>query len=257
MRSVVALLALAAAATATTTQLTAREYAQACAMKTMLASSACNTGDAACLCSDTARKSVMQEIKAACGAEQSESTERLATEACSKQKVRRAMMPSVTVVHTTATPSSPASGRVNGVQQASGEQGCTCANTPAVSSEDPKGVQDQDEDPAEAIIKEFDQDDDLEDTQDGQQHGQSHSANTPSAVDASAQSSRVHAASMAATPASSSSARHGAMATPSHSPSASGENVVPFKGTGAQFLPSITVVGAGILAGVVGVFAAL
>jgi hypothetical protein len=43
-------------------------------MKTLLSSSACNTGDAACLCSDSAREAVMGEINAACGAEQSERT---------------------------------------------------------------------------------------------------------------------------------------------------------------------------------------
>lgn len=43
-------------------------------MRTLLSSSACNTGDAACLCSDTARQSVMEEIKSACGVEQSDGT---------------------------------------------------------------------------------------------------------------------------------------------------------------------------------------
>ncbi|RAO64486.1 uncharacterized protein BHQ10_000498 [Talaromyces amestolkiae] len=243
MRSFVTLLAFAAAATAATSTLAAREDAQTCAMRTLLTSSACNTGDAACLCSDAARQSVMEEIKSACGAEQSDLTNSMATEACSAQKVRRATQPSATVVHMgLATPSASAAGRVNGAQ----EEACTCANTNTKSNTPSAPSENNTQDPKE---------------EESEMTGTtSHGSNTPSGN--SAQSSRMNAPSMMATPAASS-ARHGAMTTPSAASSSrvarpSGADAYSsFKGAGSQIIPSLTVVAGGVLAGVVGVFAAL
>ncbi|KUL90435.1 hypothetical protein ZTR_00094 [Talaromyces verruculosus] len=244
MRSFVTLLVFAAAATAATSSLAAREDAQTCAMRTLLSSSACNTGDAACLCSDSARKSVMEEIKSACGAEQSDLTNSVATEACRTQKVRRATQPSATVVHMgLATPSASAAGRVNGAQA---EEACTCANTNTKSNTPSAPSENDTEDPEE---------------EDSKMTGStSHGSNTPSGN--SAQSSRVHAPSMIATPAASS-AHHGVMTTPSAASSSrvatpSGADAFsPFRGAGSQVIPSLTVVAGCVLAGIVGVFAAL
>ncbi|EED19896.1 hypothetical protein TSTA_031550 [Talaromyces stipitatus ATCC 10500] len=239
MRSLVTLIAFAAAATAATSSLVAREDAQTCAMRTLLSSSACNTGDAACLCSDSARTAVMQEIKAACGAEQSDLTDSLASEACRMQKVRRATQPSATVVHMgLATPSSSPAGRVNGAQESSGQEACTCANT-NTKSNTPSALSEND-------------------TEDSELSGSSsHESNIP------AQSSRVYAPSMMATPAASSAAHHGVMTPPSTSSSArvatpSGADAYsPFKGAGSQVIPSLSAVAGGVLAGVVAVFATL
>lgn len=68
---------------------------------------------------------------------------------------------------------------------------------------------------------------------------------------------------MIATPAASSAAHHGVMTTPSAASSSrvatpSGADAFSsFKGAGSQVIPSLTVVAGGVLAGVVGVFAAL
>lgn len=220
-------------------------------MKTLLSSSACNTGDAACLCSESARKAVMGEIQAACGADQSErtsylscpilspfllvlihstnistETKQLAADACSKQKARRAYMPSASAQHNPmATPSSAA--RMSSAQQGSSQNECSCAaNSPEV--QDPSTPSD----------------DDI----------------TGSTNTSPNSNGRLHTPSSKATPSSSAAFRQGAMVTPaasSHAARPSGADAfAPFKGDGVQMLPSMTVVG-GVLAGVVGVFAAL
>lgn len=173
----------------------------------------------------------------------------MAAEACSAQKVRRATQPSVTVVHMgLATPSSSAAGRTNGVQESSGQEACTCANTKSNTPSAPS--ENETEDPEE---KETEEDDMTGKT--------SHGSNTPSGN--SAQSSRAHAPSTIATPATSSAAHHGVMTTPSAASSSrvatpkDADAFSPFKGAGSQVIPSLTVVAGGILAGVVGVFAAL
>lgn len=149
-------------------------------------------------------------------------TKQLASDACSKQKMRRAYMPSGTDNHgSMASPSASAAARMNGAQQSSSKEGCTCANDPETDSE---------EEPSE------DEDMGMTGTTNG----------------------RMHASSMA-TP-SSSAARHG-MATPaasSHAAKPSGADAFsPFQGAGVQMLPSMSIVVGGVLAGVVGVFAAL
>lgn len=166
-------------------------------------------------------------------------TNSMATEACRTQKVRRATQPSATVVHMgLATPSASAAARVNGAQ----EEACTCANTNTKSNTPENNTEDPE-----------DEDSEMTGTT-------SHGSNTPSGN--SAQSSRVHAPSIIATPAASS-AHHGVMTTPSAASSSrvatpSGADAFsPFKGAGSQVIPSLTVVAGGVLAGVVGVFAAL
>lgn len=168
----------------------------------------------------------------------------MATEACSTQKVRRATQPSATVVHMgLATPSASAAARMNGAQ----EEACTCATTKSNTPSAPS--MNDNEDP------------EMEDSDSEMTGTPSHSSNTPSGN--SAQSSRVHAPSMVATAASSSAARHGTMATPSAAASSrvahpSGADAYsPFKGAGTQVIPSLTIVAGGVLAGVVGVFAAM
>lgn len=170
-----------------------------------------------------------------------EATNSIATEACSSQKVRRATQPSATVVHMgLATPSASAAGRVNGAQ----EEACTCANTKSNTPSAPS--ENNTQDPEEAESK-------MTDTT-------SHGSNTPSGN--SAQSSRVNGPSMMATP-SASSALHGAMTTPSAASSSrvatpkGADAYSAFKGAGSQIIPSLTIVAGGVLAGVVGVFAAL
>lgn len=171
-------------------------------------------------------------------------TNSMATEACRTQKVRRATQPSATVVHMgLATPSASSAGRVNGAQ----EEACTCANTNTKSNTPSAPSENDTEDP--------------EDEESKMTGTTSHGSNTPSGN--SAQSSRVHAPSMIATPAASSAAHHGVMTTPSAASSSrvakpSGADAFsPFKGAGSQVIPSLTVVAGGVLAGVVGVFAAL
>ncbi|OKL60669.1 hypothetical protein UA08_04027 [Talaromyces atroroseus] len=264
MRSFITFVAFAAAATAATSPLVAREDAQACAMKTLLSSSACNTGDAACLCSDSARKSVMEEIKAACGAEQSEATDNLATEACRMQKVRRATMPSATAPEASGS-SSSASERVNGAQDSSDGEGCTCANTGASKSTSNSPAAADNE--AQGEDSETDTDTDASPSSHGSNSPSGSSTDTDNEAHSLAQSSRVHGAGVMATPAtaaagaSSSAARHGALATPTSSfpaiPTPSGADpFAQFQGAGAQVVPSMTVVG-GVLAGIVGAFVAL
>jgi hypothetical protein len=145
-----------------------------------------------------------------------------------------------------ATPSSSAAGRTNSVQEASGQEACTCANTKSNTPSAPS--ENETEDPKET------EEEDMTGTT-------SHGSNTPS--ENSAQSSRAHAPSMVATPGTSSAAHHGVMTTPSAaSPSRvatpkDADAFSPFRGAGSQVIPSLTVVAGGILAGVVGVFAAL
>jgi hypothetical protein len=172
----------------------------------------------------------------------------MATEACRTQKVRRATQPSATVVHMgLATPSSSAAARVNGAQ----EEACTCANTNTKSNTPSVPSENDTEDP--------------EEYEDSEMTGTtSHGSNTAAGNSAnSAQSSRVHAPSMIATAAASSAAHHGVMTTPSAASSSrvatpSGADAYsPFKGAGSQVIPGLSVVVGGVLAGVVGVFAAL
>ncbi|EEA27432.1 hypothetical protein TMatcc_004277 [Talaromyces marneffei ATCC 18224] len=247
MRSLVTLIAFAAAATAATSPLVAREDAAACAMRTLLSSTTCNTGDAACLCSDGARQAVMEEIKSACGSEQSDLTNNMATEACRTQKVRRATLPSATVVHMgLATPSSTSANRMNGVQEAAGQDACSCPNTKSKTPNAPSANN--------AADTEMDQESEMPGKP-------SHGSNTPSGN--SAQSSHAHAPSMMATPSASSAAHHGLMASPTAASSSRATNPTDassfstFRGAGSQAIPSLTVVAGGVLAGVVGIFAAL
>ncbi|KAH8695477.1 hypothetical protein BGW36DRAFT_398697 [Talaromyces proteolyticus] len=236
MRAFIPVLALAAAASAT--QMGAMSDAQSCAMQTLLSSTACNTGNAACLCSNEAREAVMGEIKNACGSEQSEQTERLATQACRVKKARRAYAPSGTTEHGTAASPSASAARINGVQEESDSQGCTCANTKAANTPNALNAPNtpEQEDPADKTT-----------------------TNKMNGAQSGAESSRVHASSMMATP-SSSAARHGAMTTPTSSRVATpsgADAFAPFRGAGVQTIPSLTVVAGGVFAGIVGVFAAL
>ncbi|QKX62985.1 uncharacterized protein TRUGW13939_10153 [Talaromyces rugulosus] len=245
MRSFISVLALVAAATAT--NMGAMDEAQTCAMKTLLSSSACNTGDAACLCSDSAREAVMGEINAACGAAQSEQTMQLASDACSKQKMRRAYAPSGTAEHgVMASPSASASAaRMNGAQEGSSNEACSCA------AKGPEGVDGDDDGDDDGYP--FDLDDD-DDDDDDERTGMTGTTN-----------GRVHASSSMAAMAtpSSSAARHAGMATTtpsvsSHAARPSGADAFsPFQGAGVQMVPSMNIVVGGVLAGVVGVFAAL
>lgn len=175
----------------------------------------------------------------------------IADDACKSQMARRATQPSATVVHMAlATPSSSAAGHANGPQESSSQEGCTCANTmPKSSSASTENS------PVVSQAKSESQDPAMSGTS-------SHNSNIPSGN--SPQNGRVHGpSSMAAQPASSS-ARHGVMATASASSSArvatpSGADAfTPFKGSGSQNLPSLTVAAAGsILAAVVGAFVVL
>ncbi|CRG92573.1 hypothetical protein PISL3812_09635 [Talaromyces islandicus] len=281
MRSFVPILALVAAASAT--NMGVMDEAQTCAMKTLLSSSACNTGDAACLCSDSAREAVMGEINAACGAAQSEQTKQLASDACSKQKMRRAYQPSGTSQHSSrasasASASSPV--RMNGAQQGASQQACRCAaNSPEDPEDDPVSNLSDATDPSGLVGADADADADADSqgvtgTTNGRMHASSVAIPSPSGArhgSIDTPSSAARHGSMAtpssaarhgsmATP-SSSVARHGSMATPSpssHSPAPSGADAFsPFQGAGVQMMPSMSIVVSGVLAGVVGVFAAL
>lgn len=152
-------------------------------------------------------------------------------DACKNQKTRRAYSPSGTSGHSSmASPSASSPARMNGAQQGSSKQTCSCAN------------QDGPDD--------LDGDEDL---------GQDLDPEDPTAGLTGTTNGRMHASSSMATP-SSSAARHGSMATPSSSHVAKptgADAFSPFKGAGVQMVPSMSIVVAGVLAGVVGVFAAL
>jgi hypothetical protein len=248
MRSFVTILALASAAAAATSPLIAREDTQACAMQTLLSSTACSTGESACLCSDATRSAVLDEIKSACGAEQSDMTKSLAEEACKTQKMRRATQPTATVVHMgLATPSASATGRMNGAQDNSDPETCTCASNKSNPGSMPSANN------AETPL----------DGQSGMTGTSTHNSNMPSAN--SPQGNHVNSPSMAAAapPASSSATLHGAKTAPSSASSSriatpSGADAyAPFKGAGSQILPSMTAIAGAMFVGAVGFFAAL
>jgi hypothetical protein len=146
--------------------------------------------------------------------------------------MRRAFMPSGTAEHgAMATPSASSAARMNGAQQGSSKEGCSCAAKGPDSSDDGDN-----EDPFGT---------------DNENTGMTGTTN-----------GRMHASSSMATPSSSAPARHANMATTpaasSHAAKPSGADAFsPFQGAGVQMVPSMSIVVGGVLAGVVGVFAAL
>jgi hypothetical protein len=154
--------------------------------------------------------------------------------------MRRAFMPSGTAEHgAMATPSASSTARMNGAQQGSSKEGCSCAAKGPDSTDGEDGGDDEDAFGTDPFGT------------DNEHTGMTGTTN-----------SRMHASSSMATPSSSAPARHANMATTpaasSHAAKPSGADAFsPFQGAGVQMVPSMSIVVGGVLAGVVGVFAAL